>query len=68
VTKHSHSALDGQLCLQSHYAAVVEAQKAVEIYQLGDVDCPSCLRRMIDKHEALAETFRQRLVAFGGAR
>jgi hypothetical protein len=50
-----------QLCHQSHYAAIVDAQKDVEVYQLGDVDCPDCLRRMAEKHEALAATFRARL-------
>ncbi len=54
-----------QLCQTSHYAAIVEAHKDTEIYQLGDVDCPSCLRRMAEKHEALAEIFRARLAAIG---
>ncbi len=54
---------DRQLCLQSHYAAIVEAHRDVEIYQLGDVDCPSCLLRMAEKHEALGEVFRARLAA-----
>lgn len=63
MTKHSDNTLDGQLCLRSHYAAIVEAHKGVEIYQLGDVDCPSCLRRMAEKHEAIAEVFRARLLA-----
>lgn len=57
---------EDQLCLQSHYAAVVEAHKDVEIYQQGDVDCQSCLRRMVEKHEALAEVFRARLAALSG--
>lgn len=51
------------VCAQSHYAAIVEAYKDVEVYQLGDVDCPSCLRLMAEKHEALAEVFRARLAA-----
>jgi hypothetical protein len=54
---------DGQLCLSSHYAAIVEAQRDVEVYQLGDVDSSCCLRRMAEKHEALAEVFRARLDA-----
>lgn len=61
MTKHAH--MDGQLCLRSHYAAVVEAHKDVEVFQLGDVDCPSCLRLMAEKHEAVAEVFRSRLAA-----
>lgn len=52
---------DDQLCGTAHYAAIVDAVKDVEIYQLGDVDCPSCLRRMADKHEAVAGVFRSRL-------
>ena len=62
MTKHAHT-VDGQLCLRSHYASVVEAHKEVEVYQLGDVDCSSCLRRMAEKHEALAAVFRARLAA-----
>lgn len=54
---------DKQLCLLSHYAAIVEAARDVEVYQLGDVDCSCCLRRMAEKHEALAEVFRARLAA-----
>jgi len=61
VTKHAHSVSDGKLCARSHYAAIVDAQKDVEIYQLGDIDCPNCLGRMADKHTALAEVFRDRL-------
>jgi hypothetical protein len=61
VTKHAHSVLDGQLCARSHYVAIVEAHKDVEIYQLGDLDCQDCLRRMAEKHEALAVVFRDRL-------
>ena len=49
------------VCALSHYAAIVDAQKDVEVYQLGDVDCPICLRRMVEKHEALADVFRARL-------
>jgi len=52
-----------QFCEQSHYAAIVDAQKDVEIYQRGDVECASCLQRMVEKHEALAQTFRERLAA-----
>jgi hypothetical protein len=52
-----------QRCLQAHYAVIVEAHKDAEIYQLGEVDCPSCLRRMLEKHEALAAIFRARLDA-----
>ena len=48
-------------CAQSHYAVIVDAQKDVEVYQLGDVDCSDCLRRMITRHEAIAEVFRERL-------
>jgi hypothetical protein len=54
-----------QLCLQSHYAAIVQAVKEVEVYQVGDLDCSSCLRLMIDKHEALAKVFREKLAAIG---
>jgi hypothetical protein len=49
----------------SHYVAIVEAQKDVEIYQRGDLDCSDCLRDMADKHASIAEVFRQRLVDFG---
>ena len=52
---------DDQLCEKAHYAAIVDAVKDVEIYHLGDIDCPSCLRRMADKHEAVAAVFRARL-------
>lgn len=52
---------EGQSCLSSHYAAIVEAQKDVEIYQYGDLDCADCLRRMVDKHSALAAVFHARL-------
>jgi len=70
MTKHVCRGGEGQLCLQSHYAAIVDAQKDVEIYQLGDLDCSSCLLRMAEKHEALAQVFRGRLAALaeGGAR
>ncbi len=68
MTKHVYRGdVDGQLCLQSHYAAIVEAQKDVEVYGLGDADCASCLRRMIEKHEALAQMFRDRLAAIGAS-
>lgn len=56
-----------QLCLRSHYAVIVEAHKAPEIYQRSDDDCPSCLRRMADKHLEIADMFRARLIAFGEA-
>ncbi len=52
---------EDQLCLHSHYATIVQAQEDVEIYQHGDSNCSSCLRRMAEKHEALAEIFRGRL-------
>jgi hypothetical protein len=55
-------------CAQSHYASIVEAQKDAEVYQRGDLDCADCLRRMADAHAALAEEFRERLSALGGAR
>ena len=58
-----YGSLSIKRCETSHYAAVVEAHKDVEIYQLGDVDCPSCLRRMADKHQAIAAVFRARLAA-----
>ena len=58
---------EDQLCLQSHYAAIVEAHKDTEIYQRGDADCSSCLHRMAEKHEALVEVFRSKLAAIGGA-
>jgi hypothetical protein len=67
VTQHAHNDGDGQLCARGHYAVIVEAMKTVEIYQLGEVDCPSCLRLMADKHEQLAKIFRDRLAALGGA-
>lgn len=56
---------DGQ---KTHYAVIVEAQKDVEVYQRGDLDCSDCLRRMVEKHVALAEVFRAKLAAIGGAR
>jgi len=46
------------VCQKSHYAAIVEANKDVEIYQLGDDECPACLRIMVQKHEVLADMFR----------
>jgi hypothetical protein len=67
VTKHAGGAVQGLLnleegsCKESHYAAIVQAQRDVEVYQVGDVDCSCCLRRMAEKHEALAEVFRARL-------
>ena len=54
---------EDRLCEQSHYVAIVDAQKDVEIYQLGDLDCAECLARMADKHAALTDVFRTRLVA-----
>ena len=54
---------DDHLCATSHYAAIVDAKKDVELYQLGDVDCSSCQRRMADKHAALAALFQARLAA-----
>lgn len=48
-------------CAQSHYVTIVEARKDVEVYQLGDVDCPACLRCMVAKHGALVDMFRARL-------
>lgn len=61
------SGTEGQLCLQAHYAVIVDAYKDAEIYQRGDADCASCLHHMVEKHEALAEVFRSKLAAFGGA-
>lgn len=52
-----------QACAESHYVTIVEAHRAVEIYQRGDVDCPSCLRRMVEKHGALLDVLRERLRA-----
>ena len=46
------------ICLESHYAAIVEANKDVEVYQLGDDECPICMRIMMQKHEIVAEMFR----------
>ena len=64
---HGFLGPEDQLCQQSHYAAIVDAQKDVEIYHLGDVGCPDCLRRMAAKQPALAEVFRSRLVALLGS-
>ena len=50
-------------CATSHYAAIVDAKKDVELYQLGDIDCSSCQHRMADKHAALATLFQARLAA-----
>jgi hypothetical protein len=50
-------------CLQSHYAVIVDPQGGVEIYQRGDVECPGCLRSMVEKHEGIVEIFRARLAA-----
>lgn len=63
TVKHVYSGSEGKLCIQSHYVAIVEAQKTVEVYQLGDIDCAECLRRMAEKHEALGVEFRARLAA-----
>lgn len=51
------------LCAESHYAAIVEANKDVEIYQLGEGDCPVCMRLMMEKHEIVADMFRSWLAA-----
>ncbi len=48
-------------CSKSHYATIVEAQKDVEAYRLGDADCLDCLQRMAQKHEALAGVFRDEI-------
>lgn len=50
-------------CSTSHYAAIVEANKDVEIYQLGDDECPACMRLMMQKHEVIADMFRSWLAA-----
>lgn len=66
MTRHhvSNQPLPQQpLCDQSHYAVIVEALKDVEIYKQGEIDCPSCLQRMADKHAQLARFFRDRLAA-----
>lgn len=67
ASKHAFSNTSGPFCAHSHYAAIVEARKDVEIYQLGDIDCAECLRRMADKHAALADVFRARLVKLKAA-
>ena len=54
---------DDRLCATSHYAAIVDAKKDVELYRLGEVDCSSCQRRRADKHAALAALFQARLAA-----
>jgi len=46
------------VCQESHYAAIVEAGKDAEIYQLGDDACTACMRIMMHKHEVLADMFR----------
>ena len=61
MTKHAFTGRTGQLCTTSHYAEIVDAKKDIELYQLGDVDCSSCQRRMADKHTALAALFQARL-------
>ena len=50
-------------CTQSHYAAIVEADKDVEVYQLGDDACAICMRLMMEKHEVIADMFRIWLAA-----
>ena len=62
MTTHAFS-VDGRLCETSHYVAIVDAKKDVELYQLGNGDCSSCQRRMADKHAAVAGLFRARLAA-----
>lgn len=54
-------------CQQSHYATIVEAVAEAEVYQQGATDCPSCLRRMVEKHGALVEIFQERLAALESA-
>jgi len=46
-------------CEKSHYVSIVEVDKG-EIY--CEVECPSCMRRMADQHEAIAQQFRTRLI------
>jgi hypothetical protein len=53
-------------CAQSHYATIVEAQKDTEIYQHGNDDCPACLRRMVSKHEQVAQVFRDKIAVLVG--
>lgn len=53
----------GEVCETSHYAAIVEVHKDTEIYQRGDVECLSCLRCMVDKHQAVVDVFHSRLAA-----
>lgn len=48
-------------CAVSHYATLVETTQDVEVYQLGEVECADCLRRMAEKHEGLSRVFRARL-------
>jgi hypothetical protein len=55
---------EGELCETSHYVAIVEVHKDTEIYQRGDVECLSCLRRMADKHQAVVAVFHARLAVF----
>ena len=50
-------------CSESHYASIVEAAKDVEVYQLGDDECPACMRLMMQKHEVMADMFRSWLAA-----
>lgn len=73
MTKHAFTSYlcrpllpEDRLCARSHYAAIVDAQKDVQIYQLGDLDCADCLRRMVDKHAALIAIFYARLASLCG--
>lgn len=54
-------------CQHSHYATIVEALTEAEIYQQGTADCPSCLRRMVEKHGVLVEIFQGRLAVLESA-
>lgn len=51
------------ICERSHYASIVDAQKASEIYHRGDFECADCLRSMVEKHVQIAEIFRARLAS-----
>jgi hypothetical protein len=53
---------EGPRCERSHYATIIEAT-CVEIYQLGEEDCPICLRLLADRHEQISLIFRKRLAA-----
>ena len=55
-------------CTTSHYATIVDAKKDVQIYQVGDDACPTCLRLMAAKHEQVARIFRDKIaLLIGGA-